>query len=144
MSDPTPQPEPDSPVVCDCGAVGDGPHSITCATVAATVPYAMVDDAGQVFYPDSPIDAAAFAALHGARFLDPIAGAEWLTEAADDPAPTTGAPEEYHFPEGCVCHIRDDIDWGEVYVHPPGGCPVHTPWAFPGYSLTTIAADGYL
>lgn len=60
--------------------------------------------------------------------------------ACNDPdkaeAPTTGAPHDYEFPEGCVCHIRDDIDRGEMFVAPPDGCQVHTPWAFPGYSLT--------
>jgi hypothetical protein len=61
----------------------------------------------------------------------------------DDPTPTTGGPVEYEFPEGCVCHIREDIDYGDRFVAPPEGCRVHTPWAFPGYSLTAeaIAAD---
>jgi hypothetical protein len=58
----------------------------------------------------------------------------------DDPTPTTGAPVEYQFPEGCVCHIREDIAWGQQYTSPPEGCPVHTPWAFPGYSLAQDAA----
>lgn len=53
----------------------------------------------------------------------------------DDPIPTTGAPYDYYFPDGCVCHIADDIDWGEHYVAPPGGCPVHTPWIVEGSSL---------
>lgn len=54
----------------------------------------------------------------------------------DDPTPTTGAPyDDYDWPEGCVCHIREDIDRGEVFTAPPEGCRVHTPWAFPGYSL---------
>lgn len=66
----------------------------------------------------------------------------WQSEQ-DDPAPTTGAPEEHYFPEGCGCHIREDPEWGDVYAHPPEGCRVHTPWAFPGYSLATVS-DEYL
>lgn len=62
---------------------------------------------------------------------------------ADAVAPTTGAPYGYDpadiFPAGCVCHLRDDADWGEHFVAPREGCPVHTPWAFPGYSLTQEA-----
>jgi hypothetical protein len=55
----------------------------------------------------------------------------------DDPTPTTGAPyfDEYDLPEGCVCHWREDADWGDVRTAPWGGCRIHTPWAFPGYSL---------
>jgi hypothetical protein len=57
---------------------------------------------------------------------------------AEGIAPTTGAPyEEYHFPEGCVCCIREDADRGDYYSPPPTGCPVHTPWVFPGYSLAS-------
>lgn len=119
--------------------VPDPIHAVDCAVTAATQPHAMVDDLGQVFYPDSAIDMAWFAREHGARFMDPVAGAAWLAEVTDDPTPTTGAPEEHYFPEGCGCHIREDPEWGDVYAHPPGGCRVHTPWAFPGYSLTTDA-----
>ena len=57
----------------------------------------------------------------------------------DDPTPTTGAPyaDVYgcDLPEGCVCHWREDIDWGDVRTAPEGGCRIHTPWAFPGYAL---------
>lgn len=52
----------------------------------------------------------------------------------DDPTPTTGGPVDYQFPEGCTCHIRED-EYGETFRAPPGGCRVHTPWAFPGYVL---------
>ena len=31
---------------------------------------------------------------------------------------------------GCVCYLREDIDRGDVWVAPEGGCPIHTPWAF--------------
>lgn len=58
----------------------------------------------------------------------------------DDPTPTTGGPVEYELPDGCVCHIREVVDRGDVYVAPPEGCQVHTPWAFAGYSLTQEAA----
>jgi hypothetical protein len=110
---------------CTCGAGDDRLHSITCMVVAATQPHAMVNDSGEVFYPDSEEDEAFFAEHHGARRLHP-----------DDPTPTTGAPFDYEPPPGCVCHLREDIDWGDIHVPPRGGCPVHTPWAFPGYSLT--------
>lgn len=53
----------------------------------------------------------------------------------DDPTPTTGGPIDYDWPEGCVCYLREDADWGEVRTAPPEGCRLHTPWAFPGYSL---------
>jgi hypothetical protein len=61
-----------------------------------------------------------------------------LVDIVDAVAPTTGAPHDYYFPPGCVCHVRDDADWGEHYVAPREGCPVHTPWAFPGYTLAEI------
>lgn len=44
------------------------------------------------------------------------------------PQPSWQSPTdetEYYFPPGCKCYIKDDIDWGEHYVRPPGGCPVH-------------------
>lgn len=56
----------------------------------------------------------------------------------DDPTPTTGGPVDYDWSPGCVCYLRDDIDWGEVLTAPSGGCPVHTPWAFPGYTLGDV------
>lgn len=56
-------------------------------------------------------------------------------------APTTGAPFEDDRPAGCVCHYREDIDRGDVLTAPPDGCPVHTPWAFPGYSLASEGRD---
>jgi hypothetical protein len=52
--------------------------------------------------------------------------------------PTTGAPyaDTYadFLPPGCRCHIREDVDYGEVRVRPPDGCPVH-----PVYPLTIDA-----
>lgn len=46
---------------------------------------------------------------------------------ADDPAPTTGAPyDPGDWPDGCICYLREDPDWGEVYTRPAGRvCPVH-------------------
>lgn len=53
---------------CDC----PGPlHLVTCPAVAAGQPQAMVNDDGEVFYPDGPEDADWFAAHHEARPLDP-------------------------------------------------------------------------
>lgn len=46
-------------------------HSVTCLTVAATQPNAMIDDDGDVYYPDNPEDADHFALHYGARPLDP-------------------------------------------------------------------------
>lgn len=46
-----------------------GLHDIDCATVAETQPHAMVNDAGDVFYPDNAEDAQWFAREHGARPL---------------------------------------------------------------------------
>lgn len=46
------------------------------ADVAAGERHAMVDDLGQVFYPDGPEDAAEFAEFHGARYRH-AAGADW-------------------------------------------------------------------
>lgn len=48
----------------------------------------------------------------------------WPT--ADDSAPTTGGPVDYYFPEGCRCYIREDPEYGEQYIRPPGGCPLHS------------------
>lgn len=75
----------------------------------------------------------------GIRFLD---AAAWRAgqEPADDPRPTTGGPPP-EFPSGCCCALVDYADVGEQFRPPPGGCPVHTPWAFPGYSLQGVA-DG--
>jgi hypothetical protein len=101
---------------CACGGAAGGWHRIGCQTTAATQPHAMVNDTGDVFYPDSAIDAALFALDHGARFADPAAGAAWLTEVTDDPTPA--AP-------GCGCVVRQHPEWGEVTVHPQGGCPTH-------------------
>ncbi len=39
---------------------------------ARTQPHAMIDDLGQVFYPDNDEDAAEFAREHGARYLSGI------------------------------------------------------------------------
>jgi len=59
--------EPD----CTCGRTGL--HSITCMVEAATQPHAMIDDHGGVYYPDNAEDAAWFAEMQGARFLNPTA-----------------------------------------------------------------------
>lgn len=45
----------------------DALPSVHDPTVAATQPNAMVNDAGDVFYPDSAEDAALFASWHDAR-----------------------------------------------------------------------------
>lgn len=57
---------------CTCGAVGEL-HSITCLWEAWTQPHAMVNDHGEVFYPDNAEDAAHFAEHEGAR---PLHGTE--------------------------------------------------------------------
>lgn len=48
----------------------------------------------------------------------------------DDPTPTTGGPypsrEDLGLPDGCVCYIKEDIDWGDVRTQPRGGCPIHS------------------
>lgn len=42
--------------------------------------------------------------------------------------PTTGGPVDFSWrPEGCVCYIREDVEYGDVITRPPGGCPVHRP-----------------
>lgn len=49
----------------------------------------------------------------------------------DDPTPTTGAGytdawwEER--PDGCVCYVREDAEYGDVWTKPLAGCPVHPP-----------------
>lgn len=56
-----------------CTCMGrDAGHTIWCLLVAAAHPDAMINDDGEVFYPDSPQDAAWFAAEHDAY---PLAGA---------------------------------------------------------------------
>lgn len=141
-------------VGCTCGRT---PHRVDCARVAADQPHAMATADGDVFYPDDLDAAAYFTTEHHARFVNPQGAAGWAAAQSDTavvtrqavlapltlPAPTTGGPVMNDRPEGCVCTISEDIDWGEVYRHPPGGCRVHTPWAFPGYSLAAIA-NGYL
>lgn len=59
--------------------------------VAATQPHAMVNDAGDVFYPDGPEDAAEFAAEHGARFLNPTF--QW-GDAEETEAPPRATTDE--------------------------------------------------
>lgn len=58
-------------------------NPIDSPAVAATQPHAMVNDAGDVFYPDSPEDAAWFAAEHNARPLHPDAEESKATPRAD-------------------------------------------------------------
>lgn len=44
----------------------------------------------------------------------------------DDPAPTTGAPVDFNWAEGCRCYLREDPEYGDLLTRPPGGCPVHS------------------
>ena len=64
-------------LACTCYAMTDL-HDIDCATVAATQPHAMVNDAGDVFYPDNAEDAEWFAREHDARPLSPE-GLRWTS-----------------------------------------------------------------
>ena len=62
---------------CTCGA-STSLHDVDCLTVAATSPNAMINDAGDVFYPDNPDDAEWFAWEHDARPLNPE-GLQWTS-----------------------------------------------------------------
>ncbi len=45
-----------------------------------------------------------------------------------DPAPTTGGPVDAWWeqrPDGCVCYVREDVEYGDVWTRPEGGCPFH-------------------
>lgn len=54
-----------------CPHCGHAPlHSITCIVEARTQPHAMVNDHGEIFYPDDIEDALAFAREEGARPLN--------------------------------------------------------------------------
>lgn len=55
---------------CTCGSF-TSLHGIECMLVAADQPNVMVNDAGEVFYPDNADDAARFAAEHDAYLLRP-------------------------------------------------------------------------
>jgi hypothetical protein len=55
---------------CTCGA-STSLHDVDCLKVAATQHNAMINDAGEVFYPDGPDDAAWFAREHDARPMHP-------------------------------------------------------------------------
>lgn len=77
---------------CTCRAAAGALHSICCLISAATQPHAMIDDDGDVYYPDNPDDAQHFADAYGARMLDPTAGAAWLASFTDPPAPGTHPP----------------------------------------------------
>lgn len=57
---------------CTCG--GQDVHSLHCLAVAATQPHAMINDSGEVFYPDNADDADFFAREHGAR---PVTATAW-------------------------------------------------------------------
>lgn len=70
--------------------------------------------------------------------LEPVWPAPPLSAVADL-APTTGGPVGDP-PECGVCYWREDVEYGDVRTAPPGGCRVHTPWAFPGYSLADEVA----
>ena len=64
-------------IVCICfeGEVQpDALHRIDCLTVAATQPGTMINDDGEVFYPDDDEDAAYFAEHHSAYLLVPDEG----------------------------------------------------------------------
>lgn len=50
--------------------------SVHSPAAAATEPHAMIDDYGELFYPDSEEDAYAFIELHGARYVHPNGG-DW-------------------------------------------------------------------
>lgn len=58
-----------TPAGPDCGCPDR--CRVDCPTVAASQPHAMVNDAGEVFYPDGPEDAAYFAEHHGAHPIGP-------------------------------------------------------------------------
>lgn len=51
-------------------------RAIDSIDAARDAPHAMIDEQGQVFYPDGPEDAAEFAEFHGARYLHPDGG-DW-------------------------------------------------------------------
>lgn len=81
--------EPD----CTCSTFRTDLHSITYMVTAVTQPHAMVNDAGDVFYPDGPGDAVWFAEHEGARFLnEPAATAMFGEAAANDLADRAGTP----------------------------------------------------
>ena len=56
---------------CTCMGRDTG-HTIWCLAIAASQPHAMINDEGEVFYPDNDADAALFARYHDAY---PLAGA---------------------------------------------------------------------
>ena len=60
---------------CTCGA-STSLHDVDCLKVAATQPHAMINDAGDVFYPDDASEAEWFAREHDARPLNP-GGLQW-------------------------------------------------------------------
>lgn len=61
------------------------PHAVDCLMTAwqQAPNRAMVNRRGEVFYPDSPADAARFAADHAARFLVFAADDRWGTTGGD-------------------------------------------------------------
>ena len=70
------------PIDCTCGT---RPHAVECLITAANTPHAMVNEAGEVFYPDSPEDALLFAVDHGAEFLH--SDFRWSSVDCVEPAP---------------------------------------------------------
>jgi hypothetical protein len=58
-------------VICEHCRGYDTLHSITCIEVARQTPYAMINDHGEVFYPDGLEDARYFATAEHARPLNP-------------------------------------------------------------------------
>jgi hypothetical protein len=59
--------------------------SVHSAAAAADQPHAMINDAGDMFYPDGPEDAAEFNREHGARFVHP--GFRWSVARLIDEQP---------------------------------------------------------
>jgi hypothetical protein len=49
---------------------------------------------------------------------EPVIAEEWNCGASD-------SDRTVDLPEGCTCHIREDLDWGEILVQPPEGCTIH-------------------
>ncbi len=61
-----------------------------------------------------------------ARCSDPRADAEAL-RTTDDPTPTTGPPDPWwdERPMGCTCYVREDVEYGDMWTQPVGGCEYH-------------------
>lgn len=55
---------------CTCNAAPTANHTVECAIVAAAAPNAMVNGAGDVFYPDCRADADYFSEYHAAVWVN--------------------------------------------------------------------------